>query len=153
MKPTLPPALLLLTFFSLARVIGQDQTVPAPCWETARYQVEINQCAHDEADRLQRLLDRLLAALEERLPAGMRPALTEAQEDWKTFAEADCRWEESFYDGGSMAPAVYDFCRAQNLAARIDRLRLWLCEGGGSKDEPCAEAEAFAPFASGVELP
>jgi uncharacterized protein YecT (DUF1311 family) len=109
-------------------------------------QRDMNICARQAADteraRLQRLLDELRRKLTAEKDQRQWQRLENLQKDWEQFARTDCNWESGFFEGGSMQPMINSLCMANATANRIDRLRIFLCEGEGTKGE-CKEAQAY----------
>jgi uncharacterized protein YecT (DUF1311 family) len=112
------------------------------CRQGGRTQVEINACARREADAAEEKLRALLAELSPKLKPATRPELDQIQAQWRTLRERECKWEEGLSDGGSVAPAVYATCVSALTRQRIERLRLFLCEGAGMTG-PCDASRRY----------
>lgn len=89
-------------------------------------------------DKLKRLLDEL----HHTLTAAAWSKLAAVQTNWETFRNRDCSWERQFFQGGSVAPLVYSQCLKTHTLQRIDRLKLFLCEGYGMTG-PCEASEKY----------
>jgi uncharacterized protein YecT (DUF1311 family) len=87
-------------------------------------------------------LAALLAELDGGLESHERQALAEVQARWAELRDLDCKWERSFFEKGSVAPLVYASCIATQTEQRIDRLRLFLCEGAGMTG-PCEASRKY----------
>ena len=85
-------------------------------------QVAMNLCAQDHAhaaaSELQAASGRVRAALDPQ----MRPAFDEAQTAYAAFVEAACRFDATWFEGGSAAMWLYESCTARRLAARARSL-------------------------------
>lgn len=72
-------------------------------------------------------------AIEARLandPAS-RSRLVHAQRAWISFRDAECTFQSSGEDGGSVAPMIATICQAAMTADRADQLKAYLnCEEG-----------------------
>ncbi len=89
-------------------------------------------------DKLKRLLDEL----HHTLTAAAASELAAVQTHWETFRNRDCSWERQFFQDGSVAPLVYSQCLKTHTLQRIERLKLFLCEGYGMTG-PCEASEKY----------
>jgi len=109
-------------------------------------QSDANACAARDAEgergRLQRLLQDLRRKFTANRQERQSQRLESLQKDWEQFTRNDCNWESGFAEGGSMQPMVSSLCMANATANRIDRLRIFLCEGAGATGE-CKESRAY----------
>lgn len=94
-------------------------------------QLEMNICAGQEREAADAKLTRLVDELKGHLEPETFAELEQLQVAWAKVREQDCRFEQSFYDGGSIAPLVYTNCMTAWTQARIDGLKVYLCEGAG----------------------
>ena len=101
-----------------------------------------NICTANEAAKLDRRLDQLLAQISARADSTRRAELVSVQDKWKMFRDADCQWQADAFSGGSIQPAVYSECVIVLTTARITELKLQLCEGFGVRG-PCAESRRY----------
>ena len=102
----------------------------------------MNVCAGRAADAADRTLRTLLAELRGNLRPGAQAELRELQSQWMALRDRDCRWEQSFFEGGSVAPMINASCRAAFTQERIGRLKLFLCEGAGMTG-PCEASRRY----------
>jgi len=107
-----------------------------------RGQLEMNACAGQRADAAKKRLGALLAELDGVLQPQVRQSLAGVQTRWAELRDLDCRWERSLFEGGSVAPLVYASCIAAQTEQRIDRLKLFLCEGAGMTG-PCEASRKY----------
>jgi uncharacterized protein YecT (DUF1311 family) len=79
-------------------------------------QMEMNACAglaYEQADKLLNQVYRKLDRTAE---------LVAAQRAWITFRDAECTYQASAYEGGSMQPMVYAGCLQSLTEDRIEQL-------------------------------
>jgi uncharacterized protein YecT (DUF1311 family) len=105
-------------------------------------QLEWNICTANEAANLDRRLGQLLAQISSRADSARRAQLESVQEKWKVFRDADCQWQADAFSGGSIQPVVYSQCITALTRARIQDLKLQLCEGFGVRGT-CAESRKY----------
>lgn len=87
-----------------------------------RTQADLTACAAEELARADtRLNERYQQLLRELAPEPNRvEALREAQRAWIRFRDAECDYEASAFEGGSMQPMVDALCVAQLTQDRAD---------------------------------
>lgn len=122
------------------------------CEQEQMTQLGMNICARRAMEASQARLDRLLGELGDKYSAPAdAEALRAVQEQWVEFRDLDCAWESAPYAGGSIQPLVHLSCLESHNLARIDRLRIFLCDGGGMTG-PCEASEQYAaePESGGI---
>ena len=92
-----------------------------PCPE-ARTQSELNVCADSKFTKADAELNRAYQELM-RASGGRDQKLKSAQLAWLKFRDAECDYEASQYEGGSMKPMIYSFCLRDVTSARTKQLR------------------------------
>jgi uncharacterized protein YecT (DUF1311 family) len=102
----------------------------------------MNACAAKRADDAQKRLAALLVELKSALQPRVRKGLEDVQARWAELRELDCNWERSMFEGGSVASQVYATCIATQTEQRIERLKLFLCEGAGMTG-PCEASRKY----------
>lgn len=94
-------------------------------------QAEANACARRDYEKaeaeMKGVYGQLVAELAGRAGEGRRK-LEKAQSLWVQYREATCESEASFYEGGTIRPAVYSGCLASVTRERAGRLRGFLDE-------------------------
>jgi uncharacterized protein YecT (DUF1311 family) len=133
---------LLVGAVVLTAASGHPDERPLDCREGGRNQLEMNACAGLKADAANRRLAALVAELDGVLPPGLRQGLASIQKQWLALRDLDCKWEQSAFEGGSVAPLVYASCVASQTEQRIDRLKVFLCEGRGVTG-PCEASRKY----------
>ena len=76
-------------------------------------------------------LAKLQTELKAVVPAETWAAFQTAQRSWERYARADCDWKRSLSDGGSVGASLFARCMTAKQRARINELKLLLCEGYG----------------------
>lgn len=94
--------------------------------------------SQDQEEKLESLLSELRPSLGEEQQA----AFDSVQQQWQEVREADCQWESSLFDGGTVQSDIYEGCMSQAASQRIERLKLLLCEGWGMTG-PCEASERY----------
>ncbi len=94
----------------------------SPCAE-AGTQYEMNQCAHKEFTTADAELNKVYAELVAKLDVKRRARLKESEQAWIKYRDANCEYESSQYEGGTMRPMVHSFCLARMTAARTGELK------------------------------
>ena len=92
-----------------------------PC-PNARTDSEMNACAEQKYKQADAELNRVYQELM-RASGGRDQKLKSAQLAWLKFRDAECDYEASQYEGGSMKPMVYSFCLGDVTSARTKQLR------------------------------
>jgi uncharacterized protein YecT (DUF1311 family) len=105
-------------------------------------QQQANICVAGVADTLTARLDSLLAGLHRALPKADWERVDETERRWSGYAESQCAFERSRFEGGTIAPSVGARCAADLITARIARLRPYLCDPAGLKDS-CPAARRY----------
>jgi uncharacterized protein YecT (DUF1311 family) len=140
-KPALRVALLLGAVM-LAAASGHSDEARVDCRDGGRTQLEMNTCAGQKADAANQRLSALLVELGGVLEPQARQDLASIQKRWVALRDLDCKWEQSLFEGGSAAPLVYAACIASRTEERIQRLKVFLCEGGGMTG-PCEASRKY----------
>ena len=125
----------------LGRAHAED--TPVDCRDGGRTQLEMNTCAGQKAEVANKRLAALLAELDRVLVPAARRGLASVQARWVELRDLDCKWEQSEFEGGSVAPTVYANCVASQTEQRIQRLSIFLCEGGGMTG-PCEASRKYS---------
>ncbi len=89
-------------------------------------QAAINECtklSYQNADKkLNQIYQQLLSTLER----SRKQKLIAAQLGWIKFRDANCEFERSRYEGGSIAPSIYLGCLADATKLRTEQLQEYL---------------------------
>jgi uncharacterized protein YecT (DUF1311 family) len=114
----LAPAALLI---ACTAVPVSAQVAPQACPD-AQTQAEMNRCAGATYARADTLLNQRYRQLMTAIGAPRRESLRVAQRAWIRFRDADCAFEASAYQGGSMQPTARLLCLADRTRKRVDEL-------------------------------
>lgn len=98
------------------------QVAQQPNCKDPQTQVEINTCAGIEYQNADKRLNQVYQQLMPKLSAARRQKLILAQRAWINFRDANCEFERSQFEGGTMAPAAQVGCMAQLTKARTAQL-------------------------------
>ena len=121
---------------------AQDDEID--CAQEQMTQQAMNICAGRARAESQASLDQLLAELGGKFGDSADGAeLAAVQEQWERFRDLDCAWEAMPYAGGSIQPLIGASCLEAHNRARIERLRIFLCDGGAMTG-PCEASEKYA---------
>jgi uncharacterized protein YecT (DUF1311 family) len=95
--------------------------------ENAQTQAQINQCAGSEASSADAKLNQVYRQLRTKLKgSSQEQRLINAQQKWIAFRDADCKYAENQYEGGSFAPAARAFCITNLTQQRTKDLQAYL---------------------------
>lgn len=117
---------------------GNPQKSSQKTGTASQAQSETSGEVREAEDKLKRLLDEL----HHTLTAAAWSELAAVQTNWENFRNRDCSWERQFFQDGSVAPLVYSQCLKTHTLQRVDRLKLFLCEGY-SMTGPCEASEKY----------
>ncbi|HST58217.1 MAG TPA: lysozyme inhibitor LprI family protein [Longimicrobium sp.] len=95
----------------------------------ARTQHEMNVCAAQELARADRVLNERYPELVRTMPPVQLELLRTAQRAWIRFRDAECAYQASVFEGGSMQPMVRSSCLARLTEERAAELGEMLTEG------------------------
>lgn len=112
------------------------------CLNTAASPAQLAACAESKSTESNQKLSQLIEALQETVSAEKWNELQTLQTQWEQGRDANCTWEASFFEGGSIQPTNYQLCVADYNQQRIDRLKIFLCEGAGMTG-PCPASEQY----------
>ncbi len=112
-----------------------------PC-DTVSTQTAMNICADRSAVRANQRLRSLLAELRAGLDSTRFAQLRRVQAQWAVYRAAHCQWEGDSFAGGSVTPMAVSRCFEAVTEARIQELKIHLCEGEGMTGE-CPASHRF----------
>ena len=99
------------------------QKTKEPCADTARTQLELNECANKDFKAADAVLNRVYNQLAAKLTDDEKAKLKEVELNWLKYRDANCTFEADAYAGGSIAPFTYSYCLARMTRARTAELR------------------------------
>ncbi|MFB2934189.1 lysozyme inhibitor LprI family protein [Aerosakkonemataceae cyanobacterium BLCC-F154] len=118
--------LTLRTFAILSPQPPALQVAQQPNCKDPQTQLEINTCAGIEYRNADQKLNQVYQKLLLRLPASRKQKLILAQRAWITFRDANCEFERSQFEGGTMAPAAKAGCLANLTKTRTAQIEKYL---------------------------
>ncbi len=134
------PKLLLGTSLSLATFIGLSANAIAtnhhnftktdiaqqPNCKNPQTQTELNICSGVDYQRADKQLNQVYNQVRDKLSANRRQQLIVAQRAWISFRDANCKFERSEVEGGTMAPLIYNNCLQDMTKKRTLELNSYL---------------------------
>jgi uncharacterized protein YecT (DUF1311 family) len=121
----------LLLACAPAALHAQDE--PLSC-EDPRTQTDMNQCAGLAFQAADSVLNAVYPQVIAGLDSARVPLLREAQRQWIRLRDADCALDAAEFEGGSMQPMIYGYCRADLTRARVAHLRTLIAADAGESD-------------------
>lgn len=113
---------------------GFAEPPPSESCDSPRGTLEVNRCAKQDLDAQDRLLNetyqKVLWQLNTDPQQTTREKLIKAQRLWVQFRDADCKAQESVYDGGTVHIAIYLACLRDHTVQRIKDLDPVKWQGG-----------------------
>lgn len=100
----------------------QQQQSKQPCGKFDT-QAEASECAYREYQAADAEMNKAYSQLVSKIDADARARLKEAELSWIKYRDANCRYESSFYLGGTMRPMIESFCLARMTKARTAEIR------------------------------
>lgn len=101
-----------------------------PCYDNARTQADMNECAAAELARADSALNRTYGQVIAAMDTSRVRLLRQAQRAWITLRDAECELENAEFQGGSIHPMLYAMCVAQQTRTRTVYLRTRLPPAG-----------------------
>jgi uncharacterized protein YecT (DUF1311 family) len=86
----------------------------------------MNECAAIAYQAADQKLNQVYQELKAALPDYRQPKLVTAQQVWIKFRDANCEFEKSAVEGGSLAPTIYYSCLTQLTEQRTKELQGYL---------------------------
>lgn len=123
----------IFTLFLAIRTFGIVSPQPSaaqlaqqPNCKEPQTQFEINACAGIEYRNADNRLNQVYQQLLPNLAADRKQKLILAQRAWINFRDANCEFERSQFEGGTMAPAAQAGCLAQLTKTRTEQLEQYI---------------------------
>lgn len=127
-KTALPAAAAVLLALGLAEPLRAQE--PAADCRDPKTQLEMNECAWRDYRAADAELNRVYARLVARLDSVGRVRLRAAQRAWLPFRDAQCVFEASGYEGGSLHSFLQGGCLAHLTRERTKQLEAAEAEEG-----------------------
>jgi uncharacterized protein YecT (DUF1311 family) len=97
-------------------------TLPAGRCDAPHTQAEMNACAAEDFLRADARLNAVYKQAMKAIDPARQPKLKAAQRAWLAFRDAECEFEASEAEGGTMQPMLRNGCKAEVTKARIAQL-------------------------------
>lgn len=91
-----------------------------PC--DAMTQAQMNRCAHEDYIKADHALNSVYGVLMNTLEEPRKAKLKASERAWIAFRDAQCEFEASAFEGGTMQPMVFSACMADVTRARAKQL-------------------------------
>jgi uncharacterized protein YecT (DUF1311 family) len=111
----------LIVLFVLLLIVGRTY---------AQTQAEMNQTAAQGYYKADAELNKVYKVLMSKLDEKGKALLIKAENDWIKYRDSHCKFEASFYEGGSMQPMIYSSCLESVTMNRIKELKEAIKEFG-----------------------
>ncbi|WP_138504827.1 lysozyme inhibitor LprI family protein [Nostoc sp. PA-18-2419] len=92
----------------------------------AQTQVAINECSRLSYQNADKKLNTVYQQLLPKLERNRKQKLIAAQQAWIKFRDSSCEFEESQYEGGTIAPTIYFGCLENTTKERTQQLQQYL---------------------------
>ena len=108
--------------FAAALLLAHALTQADRC-ESPQTQAEMNVCSAEAFLRKDNELNAVYKKAIQSVDPTRRPKLRAAQRAWLAFRDAQCDFEGSEAEGGTMKPTLVNGCKSEVTTARIAQLR------------------------------
>jgi uncharacterized protein YecT (DUF1311 family) len=126
---TLAASSLLLTATSLLPSQASNTSLilaQQPNCKSPQTTLDQSLCSSQEFQAADRKLNQVYQQLQPKLNSKQKQRLIVAQRSWLKFRDESCNYEAGHFEGGSLAPSVYGYCRARVTKERIKDLEGYL---------------------------
>ncbi len=126
---TLATGLLLLTVGFLLPSKASNTSLELtqqPNCKSAQTTVDMNLCSSQEFQAADRKLNQVYQQLQPKINSKQKQRLIVAQRSWLEFRDETCDYESGHFEGGSVAPSIYGYCRARVTKERVKDLEGYL---------------------------
>lgn len=111
-----------MAHFAAALLLLHALSQAARC-DAPQTQAEMNTCAAQEFVRTDAKLNTVYQQVLKRIDPSRLPKLRTAQRAWLAFRDAQCAFEGSESEGGTMQPMLVSGCKSEVTKARTEQLR------------------------------
>ncbi|CNH95702.1 MULTISPECIES: lysozyme inhibitor LprI family protein [Yersinia] len=106
-------------------VLPINQALAIDC-KSAVTQLDMNQCANSDYKKADAELNRIYQDVLAKTSVAQRPLLKSAQLTWIKYRDADCTFQSSATEGGSVHPMIISACLTQKTKERTALLKSFL---------------------------
>ena len=121
-------SLLLTAGFSLSSKASNtsSQLAQQPNCKSPQTTLDMNMCSSQEFQAADKKLNQVYQQLQPKLNSKQKQRLIVAQRSWLKFRDETCDYESGHFEGGSVAPSIYGYCRARVTKERVKDLEGYL---------------------------
>ncbi len=121
-------SLLLTAGFSLSSKASNtsSQLAQQPNCKSPQTTLDMNMCSSQEFQAADKKLNQVYQQLQPKLNRKQKQRLIVAQRSWLKFRDETCDYESGHFEGGSVAPSIYGYCRARVTKERVKDLEGYL---------------------------
>ena len=121
-------SLLLTAGFSLSSKASNtsSQLAQQPNCKSPQTTLDMNMCSSQEFQAADKKLNQVYQQLQPKLNSKQKQRLIVAQRSWLKFRDETCDYESGHFEGGSVAPSIYGYCRARVTKERVKDLERYL---------------------------
>jgi len=103
-----------------------QEVAQQPNCKSPQTTLDMNMCSSQEFKAADTKLNQLYQQLRPKLNSKQQQRLTVAQRTWIKFRDETCNYEAGQFEGGSLAPSTYGYCRARVTQERVKDLEDYL---------------------------
>lgn len=121
-------SLLLTAGFSLSSKASNtsSQLAQQPNCKSPQTTLDMNMCSSQEFQAADKKLNQVYQQLQPKINTKQKQRLIVAQRSWLKFRDETCDYESGHFEGGSVAPSIYGYCRARVTKERVKDLEGYL---------------------------
>ncbi len=121
-------SLLLTAGFSLSSKASNtsSQLAQQPNCKSPQTTLDMNMCSSQEFQAADKKLNQVYQQLLPKINSKQKQRLIVAQRSWLKFRDETCDYESGHFEGGSVAPSIYGYCRARVTKERVKDLEGYL---------------------------
>ncbi|MCY7384087.1 MAG: lysozyme inhibitor LprI family protein [Microcoleus sp. CAN_BIN18] len=121
-------SLLLTAGFSLSSKASNtsSQLAQQPNCKSPQTTLDMNMCSSQEFQAADKKLNQVYQQLQPKINTKQKQRLIVAQRSWLKFRDETCDYESGHFEGGSVAPSLYGYCRARVTKERVKDLEGYL---------------------------
>ncbi len=102
------------------------QLAQQPNCKSPQTTLDQNLCSSQEFQAADKKLNQVYQQLQPKINSKQNQRLIVAQRSWLKFRDETCDYESGHFEGGSVAPSVYGYCRARVTKERVKDLEGYL---------------------------
>ncbi len=102
------------------------QLAQQPNCKSPQTTLDQNLCSSQEFQAADKKLNQVYQQLQPKINSKQNQRLIVAQRSWLKFRDETCDYESGHFEGGSVAPSIYGYCRARVTKERVKDLEGYL---------------------------